>query len=204
MFFSILDWFFVGFLEGEFQYLGRGGGGCVYVEFWGRFCVVWCLCRLVWCVLFVLWFWKWWFEFFVFLVGFLCLDFVVMVVVVVVWWGWFVWVLVDMDGVLVDFEVGFLWGFCCCFFGELYVLLDECCGFFVSEQYCVLWFDLEVGWGGVQCGVVLGVGSLGGGSFFFGEDCFCFIFGDIIFCLKLIKFFFQNFQDKKVWESVFF
>lgn len=57
-------------------------------------------------------------------------------------------VLVDMDGVLADFEAGLLRGFQRRFPGEPHVPLEERRGFFAQEQYRALRPDLAVGSGG--------------------------------------------------------
>lgn len=57
-------------------------------------------------------------------------------------------VLVDMDGVLADFEAGLLRGFQRRFPGEPHVPLEERRGFFAREQYRALRPDLAVGSGG--------------------------------------------------------
>lgn len=56
-------------------------------------------------------------------------------------------VLVDMDGVLADFEAGLLRGFLQRFPGEPHVPLEERRGFFAREQYRALRPDLAVGSG---------------------------------------------------------
>lgn len=56
-------------------------------------------------------------------------------------------VLVDMDGVLADFEAGLLRGFLQRFPGEPHVPLEERRGFFANEQYRALRPDLAVGGG---------------------------------------------------------
>lgn len=56
-------------------------------------------------------------------------------------------VLVDMDGVLADFEAGLLRGFQRNFPREPYVPLEERRGFFAREQYRALRPDLAVGGG---------------------------------------------------------
>ncbi|XP_044794489.1 5'(3')-deoxyribonucleotidase, cytosolic type isoform X2 [Bubalus bubalis] len=56
-------------------------------------------------------------------------------------------VLVDMDGVLADFEAGLLRGFLQRFPGEPHVPLEERRGFFANEQYRALRPDLAVGRG---------------------------------------------------------
>ncbi|XP_070630200.1 5'(3')-deoxyribonucleotidase, cytosolic type isoform X3 [Bos indicus] len=55
-------------------------------------------------------------------------------------------VLVDMDGVLADFEAGLLRGFLQRFPGELHVPLEERRGFFANEQYRALRPDLAYHW----------------------------------------------------------
>ena len=57
-------------------------------------------------------------------------------------------VLVDMDGVLADFEAGLVRAFCRRFPGEPHVPLAERRGFFAQEQYRALRPDLAVGRGG--------------------------------------------------------
>lgn len=54
-------------------------------------------------------------------------------------------VLVDMDGVLADFESGLLQGFRRRFPGEPHVPLEQRRGFLASEQYRALRPDLAVG-----------------------------------------------------------
>lgn len=60
-------------------------------------------------------------------------------------------VLVDMDGVLADFEAGLLRAFCRRFPGEPHVPLAQRRGFFAREQYRALRPDLAVGRGGGGC-----------------------------------------------------
>lgn len=54
-------------------------------------------------------------------------------------------VLVDMDGVLADFEAGLLRGFRCRFPEEPHVPLEQRRGFLAREQYRALRPDLAVG-----------------------------------------------------------
>lgn len=84
-------------------------------------------------------------------------------------------VLVDMDGVLADFEAGLLRGFLQRFPGEPHVPLEERRGFFAREQYRALRPDLAVGsgWmGGVRregSGAPDPTGHPGTGSLFPGS-----------------------------------